>query len=86
MESITSILEQVGWESLHKGRTSSKFILLFKDLKDRSGITYADIQPQNRLSRNQHPMIFQVPYARTDIYKYSFFPDTNRVGMLNLHL
>ena len=23
-------------------------------------------------------MAFQVPYARTDIYKYSFFPDTNR--------
>ena len=23
-------------------------------------------------------MAFQVPYARTDIYKYSFFPDTIR--------
>ena len=34
--------------------------------------------PQNRRSRNQNPMAFQVPYARTDIYKYSFFPDTIR--------
>ena len=25
-------------------------------------------------------MAFQVPYARTDIYKYSFFPDTIRGG------
>ena len=23
-------------------------------------------------------MAFQLPYARTDIYKYSFFPDTIR--------
>ena len=26
--------------------------------------------------RNQHSMVFQVPYARTDIYMYSFFPNT----------
>ena len=37
-----------------------------------------DLQSPNRHSRNQHPMAFQVPYARTDIYKYSFLPDTIR--------
>ena len=37
-----------------------------------------DLQPPSRRSRNQHPMVFQVPYARTDIYNYSFFPDTIR--------
>ena len=29
-----------------------------------------------RIGIKQQPMTFQVPYARTDIYKYSFFPDT----------
>ena len=76
--SMTSILEQLGGESLHKRRNGSKLILLFKGLKGKAGIPCDDLQPLNRRSRNQHPMAFQVPYARTDIYKYSFFPDTIR--------
>ena len=76
--SMTSILEQLGWESLHKRRKGSSLILLFKGLKGRASIPCDDLQPPNRRSRNQHPMAFQVSYARTDIYKYSFFPDTIR--------
>ena len=75
---MTSILEQLGWESLHKRRKGSKVILLFKGLKGRASVPCDDLQPPNRRSRNRHPMAFQVPYARTDIYKYSFFPDTFR--------
>ena len=74
--SMTSILEQLGWESLHKKHKGSKLVLLFKGLKGRASIPCDDLQPPNRRSRNQHPMAFQVPYA--DIYKYSFFPDTIR--------
>ena len=76
--SMTIVLEQLGWESLHKRRKGSKLILLFKGLKGRASIPCDDLQPPNRRSRNQHPMAFQVPYAITDIYKYSFFPDTIR--------
>ena len=76
--SKTSILEQLGWESLHKRRKVSKLILLFKGLKGRASIPCDDLQPPNRHDRNQHPVAFQVSYARTDIYKYSFFPDTIR--------
>ena len=72
--SMISILEQLGWESLHKRRKGSKLILLFKGLKGRANIPCDDLQPPNRRSRNQRPMAFQVPCARTDIYKYSFFP------------
>ena len=76
--SMTSILEQLGWESLHKRRKGNKLILLFKGLKGRASKPCDDLQPPNRRSRNQHPVAFQVPYARTDIYKYSFFPVTIR--------
>ena len=76
--SMTSILEQLGWESLHKRCKGTKLILLFKGLKGRASIPCDDLQPPNKCSRNQHPMAFQVPYTRTDIYKYSFFPDTIR--------
>ena len=33
---MTSILEQLGWESLHKSDKGSKLILLFKGLKGRA--------------------------------------------------
>ena len=67
--SMTSILEQLGWESLRKRCEGSKHILLFKGLKSRASIACDDLQTPNRHSRNQHPMAFQVPYARTDIHK-----------------
>ena len=76
--SMISILEQLGLESLHKRRKGNKLILLFKGLKGRASLPCDDLQPPNRRSRNQHPMAFQVPYAKTDIYKYSFFPDIIR--------
>ena len=50
---MTSILEQLGWESLHKRRKDSELILLFKDLKGRTSIPCYDLQPLNRRSRNQ---------------------------------
>ena len=57
--SMTSILKQLGWESLYKRRKGSKLILLFKGLKGRATIPCDDLQPPNRRSRNQHPMAFQ---------------------------
>ena len=44
--SMTSVLEQLVWESLHKRRKGSKLILLFKGLKDRASIPCDDLQPQ----------------------------------------
>ena len=44
--SMTSIIEQLGWESLHKRRNGSKLILLFKGLKGRASIPCDDLQPQ----------------------------------------
>ena len=73
--SMTSILEQLGWESIHKRCKSIKLILLFRGLKDRASIPCDNLQPPNR---NQHPMA----YARTDIYKYSFFPEALGIGGL----
>ena len=65
---------------------SSKLILLFKGLKGRASKPCDDLQPPNRHNKNQHPMAFQVPYARTDIYKYSFFQTLLGIGMNSLHL
>ena len=74
--SMTNILEQLGWESLHKKRKGSKLKLLFKGLKGRASLPCDDLQPQNGCSTNQLPVAFS--RAKTDIYKYSFFPDSIR--------
>ena len=55
---LASILEQLGWESLHKRRKGSKLIFLFKGLKGRDSIPCDDLQPPIRRSRNQHSMPF----------------------------
>ena len=56
--SMTSILERLGWESLHMRRKGSKLLLLFKGLKGRASIPCDDPQPPNRHSRNRHPMAY----------------------------
>ena len=56
--SMTSILEQLGWESLHKRCKGSKLILLFKGLKGRAIIPCDYLQPPYRRSRNQHPIVW----------------------------
>ena len=42
---MTSIFEQLGWESLHKRHKDSKLILQFKGLKGRASIPCDDLQP-----------------------------------------
>ena len=54
--SMTRILEQLGWESLHKTRKCS--VLLFKGLKSGSSIPCDDLHSPNRGSRNQHQVQF----------------------------
>ena len=83
--SMTSILEQLVWESLHKRCKGSKLILLFKGLKGRTSLSCTNLQSPNRRSRNQHPMAFQVPYARTDTCTVSFQTPLG-IGMHSLHL
>ena len=44
--SMTSFLNQLGRESLHKRRKDSKLIFLFKGLKGRASIPFDDIHPE----------------------------------------
>ena len=73
------------WESLKKKRREreSRLILLYKGLKGVASIPTGsiptdDLIPPIRRSRNHHPLTFQTPAARIDIYKGSFFPQTIR--------
>ena len=75
---MTGILEHLKWESLKKWRRDSRLILLYKGLKGKASIPTDDLIPLVRRCRNDHSLAYQIPIANTNIYKCSFFPQTNR--------
>ena len=76
--SMTGILEQLKWESLKNRRRDSRIIMLYKGLKGAASIPTNDLVPPIRHVRNHHSLAFQTPFANTDIYQCSFFPQTIR--------
>ena len=75
---MTDILGQLKWESLKKRRKNNRLILLYKGLKGKSRIPTNALIPKTRRGRNQHSLVFRIPSACKDVYKYSFFPQTIR--------
>ena len=68
---VTPMLQQLGWDPLSERRAKAKTTLLYKALNglvdnptDHLSLT------SNRTRRDNN---FFVPYARTDIYRHSFF-------------
>ena len=76
--SMTSILEDLKWETLQKRWKDTRLILLYKGLKGKARNSTVDLIPQNRRCRNQNSMAFQIPSASKDTYKKSVFPQTIR--------
>ena len=76
--SITKVLEQLKWESLKQRRKGSRLILFYKGLKGQANIPVDDLKTPLRNTRNHHSEPVQVPFARTDAYRHSFFPETIR--------
>ena len=52
--------------------------MLYKGLKDAASIPTNDLVPPNMSTRNHHSLAFQTPLAGTNIYQFSFFPQTIR--------
>ena len=74
---MTNILEEFGWVSLKQRRKVSRHILLCKGLKRRACIPTNDIIPPNMTNKNQHPLAFQMSYARADKnVTSSYIPNT----------
>ena len=74
--SMTGILVELEWESPKRRRRDGRPILVYKCLKGRASIPTDDLVPPNRRCRNHHSLAFQVPSARTDIYKGTGFSMT----------
>ena len=74
---MIDILGQLKWESLKKRRKDYRFILLYEGLKGKASVPTGDLIPKTRHCRKPS-MAFQTPFANTDVYKDSFFPQTIR--------
>ena len=76
--SMTKILEHLKWESLKQRRKGSILVLFYKGLKGQASVPVDDVKTPLGHARNHYSEPFQVPYARNDAYRHSFFPATIR--------
>ena len=73
--SVSDMLVRLVWRTLKQRRADSQLVLFYKIVHGLVAIplpTY--VIPFNRYSRTTHSLAFRLLYARTDYYKYSFFP------------
>ena len=73
--SVSDMLGRLGWRTLEQRSADLRLVLFFKIVHGLVAIplpTYVILF--NRYSRTTHSLAFRQLYARTDYYKYSFFP------------
>ena len=77
MYSVTAaMIDQLNWQKLENHRNNSFLCLLFKIMRQQIHVPTDDIPPPapTTITRSSHERNLLVPYARTDVYKDSFFP------------
>ena len=73
--SATSLLQQLGWQTLEERRNVARLCLFYKIVNGIVAVPLPEyIQPTHRISRYCHSMTFRQIHTGKDFYKYSFFP------------
>jgi hypothetical protein len=72
--SVTTMLEQLGWNTLEERRQETRIVLMFKDVHQLLAVpptylTYADSR-----TRTNHPYKLRTIRCNTSAYKHSYFP------------
>ena len=78
---VTRALHSLGWEPLKTRREKARLKAFHKAVHNKSATIIPEYirKPSGRYTTRHHSTSnFTVPYARTDSYKYSFFPRTIR--------
>ena len=77
MTRVTPKVKSLNLETLEDRRTKSKVIIIHKALNHN-----LEIEPKKNLlqcsDKHRDKNTFFIPYARTNAYKYSFFPSSIR--------
>ena len=75
--SVSAMIQDLKWPSLSYVRKRNRLTLLYKSLNDLSAINGTDfVNFSESKTRKKHPYIISRLGARTDCYKFSFFPRT----------
>ena len=78
--SVTPLISDLGWESLHNRRLLSQLKMFYKIQHGLVKINLpANIHPASHFGRHDHHLKYQIPTATIDPYKYSYFPRTVRI-------
>ena len=76
--SVNNMLHQLQWPTLQERRAENKVIMMFRIVNNLVAIPTECLIPTAATVRG-HNHRYLVPYARTDTYQRSFFPDTIRL-------
>ena len=73
--SVTSLLQQLDWQTLEERRNMVCVWLLYKIINGIVAVPLPDyIKPTHRISRYCNSMTFHQNHTGKDSYKYTFFP------------
>ena len=79
--SVSNMITNLGWNTLHNRRNELRLILLFKIVHQLVDINTYDMLalcPSNYDTRGHHLRFFQVP-TRINAFRHSFFPSTAKL-------
>ena len=74
--SVTSMLENLEWQSLENRRKAARLANLYKIRNGELHVTAGDKQLIPARSSRAHSLMFKHLTSRTEIYKNSYFPKT----------
>ena len=71
---ITKHLATLGWQALKQCRTASTLIYFNQSLHSLSALPIDNLTAPTRKARHVHTKHLMVPFARTNVFKFSFVP------------
>ena len=74
---VTPMLQDLNWDPLRERRARAKTTILYKALNDQLDIPTDHLTMTQSQTRQQNN--FFLPFARTDAYRHSFYPDVIRL-------
>ena len=77
LSSVDEMLQELQWNTLEERRKKDRLVMFYKIHNDQTGIdTEKYLKPLGRVSRHVNNQAYEVPFAFTDYYKFSYFPRT----------
>jgi len=75
-DNMSSLISQLGWQTLSDRRRNSRLSLMHKSLHCLAGISTSPFHHSSKPTRSADGDTSCVLSSRTDPYKYSFYPRT----------